>query len=710
MDSSPKISGAFFKEIGSQEAKKLSEFVSNAFAKKATLSKMISNLKAKLQDKTQYIELDRFVSSVHEALLTKVKTAQTLVEGLAAGALEHSMVKVAKNLFQRVQEASAEKIGTIGNLRQVIKETSLMNTLSTKISSLIDVIKPQMKEESDSKVLLHSNLSSAKKLAKLRDQQNQDRSKALSYEYKSGNDFYGEDIATAIPTRDSAVLSLTQRLAALVKKEQLIDEKLAALNTNGDNKTIAESLELLKYSKDQINEKTLIKDKQELIKDIKNRLNAEKTSLSEQQDDLEKALKWAARVDRGKYIPTNEMRTLFGIEADLFPTELVNYYKEEMQTPLKITLGSLRRFGVICDWRHGLTNFEEMTKALYNDKLRKEKHAQLEKLLATPKPKLTLEQKEAIENTKKLFESPDALKTAVRERKLILQQQALKAVCDHISDQASKITEPKQEIAFAHESLLNPGKRILDKNGFAHYEDNEIMDMKEAFDMFAGSEITFTDDPKITEPFVDSDGSIKMPRPKKLPKGVDSVIARPIFLNTSVQGHKPDDLDIQFRINRDAFKTLESVMERKIAGKGSAEKNSIRELFRTCQRMNINRKSSYEVAENITKLASLLDLPISLNCFSAKDRTGYVAFRTLVQSLQQEITKIVPDEKKAKKLNDDFGSRGFDNKITSAQIIDVNTGVTCHKVSEGRPPGVENIKAVAQRVRCGIQALKAKGG
>jgi hypothetical protein len=477
----------------------------------------------------------------------------------------------------------------------------------------------------------------------------------------------------------------------------VIDSVLKALSKkDADVATLRSSYKLLGCSGDKIEEnvsayaQASVDERKSIVASVKSLLVKEKEQGPLLLLDIDKAIKWAGRGDRGDYIPSGEMRAVFVKDKkEMSPTELVNYYRQKIVGANGEELGCIRRFGAICAWHQGLVAYPQLIDALQDDTCRQETVASLKKLKGK-----TPGQAEAIRDTVALFSSKDTLESAIRERTMILQQQALQAIYGHICDHARKITDG-QEFAFLHLSLLNPSKEEIFDSGLGHFEKKQMIEMKAAFELFAGSEIVFTDDSSLHLPFIDTDGTLKMPRPQGMGKEVTSIVARPIFFNESVQNHEQKDLREQIDINHEGFSTL-----RRLAIENTGELSpEFDKLLKECERRNDQKESSYEGAEAISLLAQLLDLPISLNCFSAKDRTGYVAFLIMTSFLSAHIAKTVPNKKYAEKLVREFRSRGHDDEGVAEKIVEVNTGVRGIKVTPLKLPGVTGARAYFDRMK-----------
>jgi hypothetical protein len=603
-----------------------------------------------------------------------------------------------------VGKISDKDRGFLARQREVTKEPPMRAFAENIENFATRCLDPRVKEESDTAVVLTADPKpmDPKKKAELKKQQEKDRSNPIVYHY--GKDEVAcTEVARAVETKAVAVESLTKGRKALEERGALIDEKMKELEKPdvGDD-ILRACYKLLGDSGDVIQQKLKDLETGAAIIALKSQLAEEKKSLPEQLASFDKAIEWANRPERGKYIPTNEIRTYYDTKEGekMFVTEPVNLYEQEMKGVHGESLGTAIRHGAICDWGHLLTNLREMKTALQDEDVRKSLLANWEQMAG--KKKIDPRQKKTIEATMALFASHDTLAAAVRERTMVLRQQMLPVLWRHIRAHAGELKNGA-EFALIHESALNASKDKFE-GGFPHVERNQILDMESAFGLFEGSEIIF--DPKVTQPFIDADGSVKMPPLK----GLSSIIARPIFFNVSVQGHKEKDLQLQYQINSQAFAKLEKVKNEKVKSMSPAQRNMINEVFHKCQQMNISRESSYELAgEHIASLAVLLGLAMGVNCFSGKDRTGYVTFMVMVSLLKKQIDKLqadgVIDEKLAEKLKKEFASRGFDPEGVATQISKMNTDEDSLKVSRLLPPGVKTLSGLVDRAVSGIKGF-----
>lgn len=245
----------------------------------------------------------------------------------------------------------------------------------------------------------------------------------------------------------------------------------------------------------------------------------------------------------------------------------------------------------------------------------------------------------------------------------------------------------KRELSIVHMSLLNPQKMQLDKTGWAHFENNEIEDMREIFAEFEGKKVVF-----------DGNG-VHFADDRNDP---EAVVIKTIFFNISVQGHQKNDSE-QKLINQQALQKVYPFIS-------SPESRS---LFQKIQ-LDLNQgKSSYTVAEDISTLLMILKLPTSIGCLSAKDRTGYVAYRTQCRMLARKLDESTLSEKQKKQLNTYFGSQGLGAESGASLVVEDNTSCRFLKVSPFTLPGLSEslllqLKRIREIFRSAISLIKSK--
>jgi len=389
--------------------------------------------------------------------------------------------------------------------------------------------------------------------------------------------------------------------------------------------------------------------------------------------ECKESLDW----ERGRlyeYVASNDLRNALkeGESLDrLHQTEPVNMYLHTVSDQER-PVASVVRAGVLFYERFGMTSLLELKKA------RKEKEGSgefrevvLERLERFSTKKATPEVQVAVEETKELFATPEVLDEAIACRMFNLEQKMIVVLQGYLESSAEALREDVP-FYFMQLSLLNPSKKKIERSGFAHIEARNMEDMYEVYKLFEGRRIIFESD--LQAPYIDGRGQVYMPKPAGCT--ASSVVVQPLFVNVSVQGHKAKDLVVQQTLNERAFGVLRLMLEQR----------GERELFEQCCRRMERRESSYELAEDMAVVAHSLGVAVGMNCFSAKDRTMYVAFRFLRRSLVSVlVNKGDVEEKRGRKL---FGGlAGFNRKTVGFQIIQAN-GMDAVKVSKVFVPGV----------------------
>ncbi|CUI17534.1 hypothetical protein PNK_1929 [Candidatus Protochlamydia naegleriophila] len=376
------------------------------------------------------------------------------------------------------------------------------------------------------------------------------------------------------------------------------------------------------------------------------------------------------------------------------------------------------RLGVMTDLRNGFTNLAEL----------KVIHAELKSGLSSP----TLEKKlsKLREMRKELAMQPESNKAKVlaidyaieqlqpeyvrqtiQERRHILNNQMLQLVQGQVARQLVGVVGNPSQTTFSvtHLGLLNRKTDKQDQTGWAHNEAFQMTDMHEIFAEFAGKTLIF--DGK--GPAIDADGHVHLAQtlidlsgnPRKLKLETS-------FVNMTVQGHTKND-GIQQEINKkNMTKLLEAAEKQVLNNPGDKEIQEGLELLNAVQKQLEQGESSYLMAEAFSIALIKLKFPLSMGCLSAKDRTGMVGGRTILNFVKESMYKdpalqseVMPkglnkkeqlrfkkaQERKAQILKEH--EKQFNKKIISksgcaALVIYDNTGIKVLKCSAAYLPGI----------------------
>ncbi len=192
--------------------------------------------------------------------------------------------------------------------------------------------------------------------------------------------------------------------------------------------------------------------------------------------------------------------------------------------------------------------------------------------------------------------------------------------------------------------------------------------MQAAIKMLEGKTIQFSDseDPA----HLDDDGVIHMKRPDEIKD--DSIkIGKAIFANISVQG-KAKSHSVQTEYNNIAFDELKLLVL-------SDKKEKLEEMQKKLQK----GQPSYKLAEEFEEVLIESGIPLSHGCYGAKDRTGFVSFRTIFNKLCSSHKE---DEKKY--LEENYSAAVFSSKGLAEQVAVQNSGISMIKVSPINLPGI----------------------
>ncbi|CDR35110.1 hypothetical protein [Criblamydia sequanensis] len=291
----------------------------------------------------------------------------------------------------------------------------------------------------------------------------------------------------------------------------------------------------------------------------------------------------------------------------------------------------------------------------------------------------------------------------LEKRRNILQDQFLILLSSQIKEHRHTISSLNtgDPFLFAHLSLLNKDLKIHDKSGWMHDEENEMLDMQAIFQEFKGKTIHFED---INGPFIDKEGNIHLPKTlldsKKAPA---SLQLNPAFFNVSVQRSVINN-PLQRKINDQGLKDLEAHF--KMMQKKPENYFKHLETIKTVlSRKKLRHQDAGEITFNLLKINNIL----SLNCLSAKDRTGLVAATVIHDLLSERVNESKSLSPKIKKR---FLKKEAQEMVAkdspSVQAVEDNTGDTVLKCCLLFFPKVTLPNRALYSLKQGIVAISGK--
>jgi hypothetical protein len=294
---------------------------------------------------------------------------------------------------------------------------------------------------------------------------------------------------------------------------------------------------------------------------------------------------------------------------------------------------------------------------------------------------------------------------AIEKRKQALDDQMVQYVAHqveaHLGEIAdssrSTVTRLTRTIQLTQISLLNPLKNSKERSGLQISERNQMLDMEAIFQDFDGKQIQFSD---VTAPFMVGDiihlplSLLKDPLGKPLsnPDITDPFTLSCTFFNTSVQGLKVNEGE-QKAINQKALKQLQKNL---LSIQTLLEKNpalgpqlnisltSLQNRFEQLKERLEKGETGYALAKDLALLQHAMQGSIGFNCFSGKDRTGYLVALIVAHQLSIQIDQredLSEMEKKAlkRKLERDL----MDLEIgLASKVVYQNTGHQALKIQE----------------------------
>lgn len=346
------------------------------------------------------------------------------------------------------------------------------------------------------------------------------------------------------------------------------------------------------------------------------------------------------------------------------------------------------RAGVMSVLPRGLLNQRELKNFLDDPKALKAKQKELLKMRKSYQKKGEKRIVQAIDYHLKQIESIPQIKASIEHGRRILRDQMVMLVMSQLMENQSTLSQLDNgdPFTFVHLSLLNEHTKTMDPSGWAHYENNEMLDMFDIFQEFKGKPVFF--EAGLTKPHLDFEGNLHLPKIDQ--DGPDSIILNPIFFNISPQGNNnlvgiQKKLPIQDEINRQGYKELQkdfNVRALKHPEMRQEKYQSFieqKDLKRAMKKIN-KGSSNYGVA--VYLVTGLLEnkIVVSFGCLSAKDRTGFKAeFIGRLYVKRKVRNEKRPSFVKQKMYNYKINQGALSSSSNAARVIGQNTGADCVK-------------------------------
>ncbi|CUI17955.1 conserved hypothetical protein [Candidatus Protochlamydia naegleriophila] len=345
------------------------------------------------------------------------------------------------------------------------------------------------------------------------------------------------------------------------------------------------------------------------------------------------------------------------------------------------------RVGIMSDMRNGWYSLTDLKAMRSDPSLIKQKLQALEKQLPNLQGKQLESALYAVNQLKLMKNDLTYLDHVVHDRKRVLQQQMIQLVSEQVARNPEKVKEAllsNGSFDMVHVALLNQKSNTQDSTGWVHDERVEMEDMQEIFHEFQDKKLVFDG----RGPLIDED-TIYLPHFFD-GGGNKEITLSTYFFNTSVQGNTTND-ETQLRINQEEMSYL---------------LNAHPDLFNDFPEVKASilegKQTSYAVAEDFIK--ALLDsnqLCLSLGCLSAKDRTGFVAERLMLEYLRPHL----PPQKAHQ-----FDKQIFDAEGPAVKVVTENT--PSFKVLKVNPlatlPGFNFLDKIKIVANLAFATLKAK--
>lgn len=329
------------------------------------------------------------------------------------------------------------------------------------------------------------------------------------------------------------------------------------------------------------------------------------------------------------------------------------------------------RCGIFTDLSNGLLNYTEL-KAIAEDPNKAEaKFAELQEMLKklektkASDPRKSARIEESIRYAINAIVHPEK---ALEKMDRGLNDQMLMLIWEQLKGNGSRVASLKPGDVFevAQLGLLNEETQKIDEgSGWAHYEDNAIINTAKKFHDFDGKEICFK--PGIKAPYLGKDGKIYMPLVHE--NCPSSLKLDTLFLNTSPQG-KTTNTGIQEVINNIGMRKLDKILARKRLREHSRPSTkNIKKTARAKKELEAG-KSNYRVAGDLMYTLLRNGIATGVGCASAKDRTGGVAAEVCLHLEESAVDRIHSVGKKEKEAYKEAQQgRVFDPNEVNGQVV-----------------------------------------
>lgn len=355
------------------------------------------------------------------------------------------------------------------------------------------------------------------------------------------------------------------------------------------------------------------------------------------------------------------------------------------------TKSILNRSGAISDYRNGNTNLLEL-KDLQSSLAEASSVSDLSKIqirvLRRAIPELD---KFSATKTKgvTITQIKNLVDRAIIDRQFVLENQALQDIVQHVANiQASghnlaETLASKENFSIGRVSMLDGVKPPKNDGGFALNEANQMQDMVAIYDLLDGKTLVF--DGK--GPFLDEEGDIHMPFEVTDHEGAPvSKELHTIYFNISAQGNVKNE-GIQEQINRKAIQQLQSEVKKQcfqLINEGRLEEsNLLASQFTKLHHALILETvtDGFSVAEDTAMLLMEIDVSLSINCFSGKDRTGLLAALITFNALKEELIKLELEPEKHSRVLANWGRQLMSDGHIAPGVVKDCTGFSALKLS-----------------------------
>ena len=317
--------------------------------------------------------------------------------------------------------------------------------------------------------------------------------------------------------------------------------------------------------------------------------------------------------------------------------------------------------------------------------------------------KLTMEQKELLDNAKI---EPEKLTEVQSQRREKLKLLVLQDLALHF-----KTTPLKggKEILYGRTALVDLQKKTRNQHGFIMNERTQGLDMKAIFEELDGAEVKF--DKGLKDPYIDEKGGIHMPQEylsKDPAVATETKTLNSVFFNICVQSGNKSHMK-----NDGMQKNINDKMLEKLRTEHGG-KQEFQDLETSLKKLTQSEKNDpNQTVLLVTQFLQKNGGYSGINCYGGKDRTGYATALITHSHLKAE-AKGKADPKSIDSQAKNWGQQLLSSKGIAGQIANDNADHTALKLTRtdlelyGSSIKGHNLLRTAHRCKLGVNIIRNK--